>query len=93
MSPAKSLTLRLLIEAAERGEACPTNDQIGQMLGNSSSANASYTVAKLEREGHIRVERFQSRRRITIVSTGKSTAPLPSWCQGPHNPRGSANDR
>lgn len=66
--------LDILKRAAAAGATCPTNGDIADMLGLSSTATASGLVALLETAGHIKVERGRTSRVVTIVATGQRTA-------------------
>ena len=64
--------LAKLTAAANAGRACPTNTELCDLIGGSPS----YPVRIIDRladQGLIRVERFASGRRVTIVATGRST--------------------
>ena len=89
MAPDQALTawerevLTCIAEAAEAGRAAPTGDELQERCGCESISTTVHLVQRLERKGLIRVERFQRTRRITILSTGKATAPVinqtPHW--------------
>lgn len=72
-SPSREKIYRLLNSAAEAGEQCPTNQEIADLIGYSSTSKSSDAIAALERAGRITVERFQCSRRVTITASGKST--------------------
>jgi hypothetical protein len=65
---------RALEWAASLGQACPTNEQIAELLGHASSSIGSQMLSILQREGRIVVHRGQCSRWVTIVATGLSTA-------------------
>lgn len=65
-----------LADCAEQGRRCPGNAEIARHYGFASSATAAKAVARLEREGRIRVRRGWTARQATIVATGRSTAPV-----------------
>ena len=73
----------LIVRAAERGDRAPTATDIQEAVGCNSVSSTVNIVQRLERRGLIRVERHQVARRITVVETGKSTAPVnntaPHW--------------
>ena len=75
--------LDCIIAAAEAGRVAPTGDELQECCGCDSISTTVNLVQRLERKGLIRVERYQRTRRITIVSTGKATAPVtnktPHW--------------
>lgn len=66
----------ILAAAASKGAPCPSNYELCGDINLSSPGNAAYLVCKIETRGLIRVERLGSSRRVTIVSTGQSTAPV-----------------
>lgn len=66
--------LSALAAAASRGEACPTNAQLADLLHMISTSSACGIVTALERRGLIKVERFGAARQVTIVATGKATS-------------------
>lgn len=75
----------MLSRAAEEGRPCPTNQEIVDTLGCKSRTLIIFHMNALADMGHISVERFQCRRRVTIPSTGKSTA-LPTGIRlAPHH--------
>lgn len=63
-----------LAECAEAGQQCPGNREIARRYGFASGATAAKAVARLEREGRIRVRRGWTARQATILATGRSTA-------------------
>lgn len=75
--------LACIAEAAEAGRVAPTGDELQERCGCESISTTVHLVQRLERKGLIRVERYQRTRRITILSTGKATAPVvnktPHW--------------
>ena len=75
--------LRLIAERADASAPAPTNGEIIRLLGARSISVASLAIRRLEKAGAIRVERFSYERRITVVSTGRSTAApksaIPHW--------------
>jgi hypothetical protein len=62
-----------LSRAAENGDPCPMNFEIGARFGLGLNQSA-LMIQKLEAEGSIHVERFHQCRRVTILATGRSTA-------------------
>jgi hypothetical protein len=66
--------LRALVAAADRGLPCPTNPQLCDLIGAGSPSAPVRALDRLATCGLIRVERFQTDRRVTIISTGRSTA-------------------
>lgn len=64
-----------LVSAAERGDKAPANWLLAEMVGNQSMATGARLVARLEERGLIAVERTRCSRVITIVASGKRTAP------------------
>lgn len=73
LSPTDSLVLKILTQAAERGEICPTNPDLASTLICASIATPSQSLTRLEERGLIVVRRFQTSRQVKIVSTGKWT--------------------
>lgn len=64
--------MALLIGAAEKGIACPSNAFLSIATDMSDNAVAG-TIAMLEKTGHITVERFTNSRVVTIAASGAST--------------------
>lgn len=65
--------MAMLDRAAEAESACPSNEDIAWAIGAQSAHAGSNAIALLEALGLITVQRRHQARRITIVSTGKST--------------------
>ena len=67
--------LRLLTQAAKRGEDCPTNRQLAAWVGLSGAVAASYRLRLLVRSGKIEIaEQGQGLPRlVTIVASGQQT--------------------
>lgn len=63
-----------LTEAANAGEPCPSNATLADALGRSVAWSAGDIVKRLEKRELIHVERFRNSRRVTIVTSGNSTA-------------------
>jgi DNA-binding MarR family transcriptional regulator len=82
MNVSEQVVLGILVEAAEHGARCPSNEDIAEKLGFALSAPPQI-LNRLERRGEIAVERYQRSRRVTVISTGKATAPVknktPHW--------------
>jgi DNA-binding MarR family transcriptional regulator len=74
MTPALASLYRILCEKADAGEPCPTNVELAHAMGMDSSGSASGAMLRLEKLGHITVERGQNFRRVTITETGQSLA-------------------
>lgn len=70
----EAIILKVLTEAAERGDVCPMNETLAKLIGGGKPARASWYIARLQAAGLIEVERWPNARMITIVATGKSTA-------------------
>ncbi len=66
--------MRLLTVAAANNSPCPTNSEIAVAIGAKSMSAGANAIGLLESANLIRVERTNSRRVVTIVSTGKRTA-------------------
>ena len=64
-----------LKRAAEKGAPCPGNAELGALVGCQKHAVCE-AISKLAHQGKIRVEIRGSQRRVTIVETGRSTAPI-----------------
>jgi hypothetical protein len=63
--------LQWLEDAAAQGKRCPTNDEIAERYGFSSTSSSAHLVRMLEKHGYITVERpSRSSRTIVIVATG-----------------------
>lgn len=77
-----AMILALLEWAARTGAPCPSNNQMAAQLRWPAANTVSKMVTRLERQGIITVERFNSARVVTIVSTGQHTA-RPA-CTKPH---------
>lgn len=65
--------LQALQLAAANEMPCPTNYEIATLVGYASIGSASMLLTDLERRGLIKVERFSTSRRVTIVASGAST--------------------
>jgi SOS-response transcriptional repressor LexA len=76
LRPTEALTLALIERAADQGQRAPTCDEIQELIGCESSSTPAMLVKYLERKGLIRVERYQRERQITIIATGRATAPV-----------------
>lgn len=63
-----------LADCAEEGRQCPGNREIARRYGFASGATAAKAVARLERDGRIRVRRGWTARQATILATGRCTA-------------------
>lgn len=66
-----------LAACAEHGRPCPGNREIARRYGFASGATAAKAIARLEKQGRIRVHRGWTARQATILATGRSTAPVP----------------
>lgn len=69
-------------EAAEKGEPAPLAEDLAEICGCSAISTTVRLVHRLDQRGLIKVEVYQRGRRITVVATGKSTAPVRN--QAPH---------
>lgn len=63
---------RILNAAAEAGEPCPTNREIAAAVGLTDPSGVSKALHRLTCTGDIRLDRFDGRRCVTIVRTGKA---------------------
>ena len=83
LSPWERAVLACVTEAADAGRAAPTGDELQECCGCDSISTTVNLVQRLERKGLIQVERYQRTRRITVLATGKATAPVtnrtPHW--------------
>lgn len=71
--------LTILRTAAEAGDKCPTNVEIGAQLGFKSRSTASQAVEKLAKQGLIKIDRYgRDFRQITFLDDGTCTAPPPA---------------
>lgn len=81
--------LREVTRAADAGEPCPSNNGLTDLIGAQSPSSPVNALRRLERAGLIRVERFATARRVTIVATGRQTrldAPAkPHWRERPEH--------
>lgn len=79
--------LDAIVDAAEHGRPAPKAIELQDLCGCLSISITVHIVRRLERKGLIRVERYQRSRRITIVSTGRTTAAVsnrtPHWRSKP----------
>lgn len=95
----EALCLKILTERAEHGLACPTNNELCELLGYDSPAAPARIIKQLENRRLISVERGQVTRVITVLATGDRTAGQVGqahWRQlHPGKPRNKphANDR
>lgn len=64
----------ILVEAAEAGERCPTNEQLSYDLGYSSINKSAALIRELEGKGWITARKTSGGMVVTITETGKSTA-------------------
>ena len=60
--------------AANEGQPCPKNETFCMELGFASTSGPVAMLARLERKGMIRVQRFQKSRMVEIIASGKKTA-------------------
>jgi hypothetical protein len=65
---------QVLCRCAVENTACPTNKEIAQTFGLSSTASGAALIKYLETDGFITVKRYAQARIITITATGKKTA-------------------
>lgn len=81
-----------VFDAAERGEPCPTGEDLNELTGRTSDSASRNVIERLaENKGLIRVDRNNQRfRRVQIVATGKWTATSADMrTTGAHMPRGT----
>jgi hypothetical protein len=71
---AKEAIFQCLSEAADKGEICPTADDLAEVSGVASISTTVALMHSLEDDGRIKVERFQKSRQVMIVRTGQATA-------------------
>lgn len=67
---------RALVAAAAAGADCPRNADLSEMLGIGTGSTPSLVINQLELRGVLAVQRTQTTRRVTVLATGHSTAPL-----------------
>lgn len=83
LTPWEARAYATIVEAAEQSRPAPTADELQERCGCESVSTTVDLVHRLERRGLITVERYQRSRRITIIATGKATAPVknttPHW--------------
>ena len=76
-----------LVRAADASAACPTNPQLCGVLGDNSTSSPVKVLERLVDRRLIEVRRFQNAREVTILASGKSTAPAanrsPHWRDRP----------
>lgn len=70
---AETVALAMLVNAAERGDACPSNYEIAAAVGAATASRSTEIINRLEKRGLIQIERGQTSRVVTIVETGKRT--------------------
>jgi SOS-response transcriptional repressor LexA len=88
----EATVLRMIVEAAIKGDPCPSNLDIEMELGCNSTSVAPVVVRRLEEKGYIAVTRYQRAREVTILATGQSTARHPQRkTTRDHVPRGSGS--
>lgn len=89
LSPREAQVLSALSEAAESGVRCPSNEDLADLCGFSTIASPPGVLARLQTMGFIRVRIAQKGRQVTIMATGKSTAPMtnpaPHWRDRPRD--------
>lgn len=75
--------LEAISAAADAGQKCPSNYDLCDLIGANSTSRVVDIMARLQKRGLIRVERFSYARRVTIVATGKATvhngSTAPHW--------------
>lgn len=75
LSPREALLYRELEIAAAEGAPCPSNVDLSGCI-NGSASEASNVLRGLELKGFVHVERSNRERCVTIIATGKATAPV-----------------
>ena len=69
----------LMARAAQRGEPCPEDEELGRVYGTNSPGRIRRLLEFLEKDGSIVVRTdFSGRRSVTIPALGTATAPLES---------------
>lgn len=80
---ARGRVYRALVRAANRGDHCPTGEQLAVIVGYETGHGTVELLKRLERIGLIKVSRHQRSRQVTICTTGKKTRPCtnetPHW--------------
>ncbi|QZP06814.1 hypothetical protein [Caenibius sp. WL] len=77
LSATETAIFEILVEAANVGAKCPSNTRIADRLGHSAT-NISNVMGTIARKGWIDIDTRTNGRIVTILSTGKVTAPLPT---------------
>ena len=77
LSATETVIFDLLVEAANAGAKCPSNTKIADRLSHSAT-NISNVMRTIARKGWIDIDTRTNGRIVTILSTGKVTAPLPT---------------
>lgn len=72
LAGSQAIVLREVTAAAERGDVCPTNLELGEIVAGGTTV-AGPAMLALEKKGLITVRRFARARQVTIVATGQST--------------------
>ena len=67
--------MEIIIQKAEAGEEMPRGQELADMIG-SSADTATRDLRSLERLGVIEIQKFGTKRQITVVATGFQTAIL-----------------
>jgi hypothetical protein len=78
------------VRASEEGVPALIGEEVAELLGCANGGGTMNGIEqRMERNGWIRVDRFQRWRRVTIMATGKSTAdvgtPAPHWRTRPEH--------
>lgn len=83
------VALKAIVEATEKNDVCPSNLDLEELVGYSSTSMGPKLMRLLEEKGLIKVERFQRFRRVMLIETGKWTAkPALQKTRRKHVPRG-----
>lgn len=86
---AERIVLQALIKAANSHAPCPSNNELAELLGASSTATPVGILRRLQARGIIRVERFSTSRQVTIVASGRRTkiagVKAPHWRDRPEH--------
>lgn len=80
---AQGVLYRALYRVAQRGDPCPTTDQLMQLCGASSNSTVIHHLTMLERRGMIRIARFPRSREVTVMAIGKTTRPCTNRSKHP----------
>lgn len=84
MTPIERQVFEICETAADAGKILPSNDDIAARIGSQSSGGSTVAgvLKRLTDKGYITHDVYQRGRQVTIVATGRQTAP--PACTTPH---------